>query len=528
MTWNCSFFLGLAIVFLLMRDVLVAQQSSSELVSPIDLSVEGVQIKGTFGDLRRDTPPGTPPTLQKIHGGVDIHWPVQPGPIVQDSPVKPVISEMILLNVITDDQQNPNEVGLELAYFDNLSDGTLLNVNYLYGHLHTQFLEDGNVVTNWLDFVNLEPFYGSPDDHLDSDGNFSQLRDFSTDPNDDYRDHLHFGIKEVDDQTGDQTLHDPLYEAGTEKGRYLFLDVEDSIAPTILNIEFMLNNRSSNDYTTSYPWWGIPPLADEVDIAVLVTDRNLNDPEHFDQKVGVNEVWWQAQFGFNAGPFSDDWIRLANFATDPPEDDDVDEIYVIDPSPLKSFSDPEIQGSGELDVNTEHSGNDDDHIDKMWYVPTNSFVDDNGNFDLFYAARWEPEGLGTHTIWIRAVDSHGNATQKSFTVEVSDATGGTEFELPSTFLLSDAYPNPFNPSTKLNFEIPQPSEVTFQVYNEVGQEVKELFHSFVAPGRYDISWDGTNQSGSTVASGVYFIRMHAKTVEDSRSFVFSSRVTFVK
>ncbi|HNX00909.1 MAG TPA: FlgD immunoglobulin-like domain containing protein, partial [Candidatus Cloacimonadota bacterium] len=66
------------------------------------------------------------------------------------------------------------------------------------------------------------------------------------------------------------------------------------------------------------------------------------------------------------------------------------------------------------------------------------------------------------------------------------------------------YPNPFNPVTTIAFNVPKASTVTAEIYNLKGQKVKTLVHGFLSTGSHQYSWNGTNDNGKTVGSGVYF------------------------
>lgn len=80
--------------------------------------------------------------------------------------------------------------------------------------------------------------------------------------------------------------------------------------------------------------------------------------------------------------------------------------------------------------------------------------------------------------------------------------------LVSTTLFEN-YPNPFNSSTSINFEISATSTVELIIYNSLGQKIKHLANRMFFPGSYSINWDGRDEEGRSVASGVYFYRFIA-------------------
>ena len=72
------------------------------------------------------------------------------------------------------------------------------------------------------------------------------------------------------------------------------------------------------------------------------------------------------------------------------------------------------------------------------------------------------------------------------------------------------YPNPFNPSTKINFELSgYHDNVTFTVFNVTGQIVNEISFSNTLPGMQVINWNGINSNGASVPSGIYFYQVQA-------------------
>lgn len=79
--------------------------------------------------------------------------------------------------------------------------------------------------------------------------------------------------------------------------------------------------------------------------------------------------------------------------------------------------------------------------------------------------------------------------------------------LPEIFSLSQNYPNPFNPNTVISYTIPKTSYVELTVFNILGQEVITLVSDQLNEGTYEVSWDGTNDNGNTVSSGMYLYRL---------------------
>ena len=86
--------------------------------------------------------------------------------------------------------------------------------------------------------------------------------------------------------------------------------------------------------------------------------------------------------------------------------------------------------------------------------------------------------------------------------------------------LSQNYPNPFNPQTSITFTVKERSPVTVKVYNVAGQLVRTLVNDERAPGTaHTITWDGRNDAGMQVASGVYFYRLVAKNFTQTKKMV---------
>jgi hypothetical protein len=95
--------------------------------------------------------------------------------------------------------------------------------------------------------------------------------------------------------------------------------------------------------------------------------------------------------------------------------------------------------------------------------------------------------------------------------KISSTTGvkNVSANTPHIFELSNNYPNPFNPSTIIQYSVPTNGLVSLFVYNILGQRVRTLANSPMAAGQYSVTWDGRNDAGSMLSSGVYFYRLQA-------------------
>lgn len=91
--------------------------------------------------------------------------------------------------------------------------------------------------------------------------------------------------------------------------------------------------------------------------------------------------------------------------------------------------------------------------------------------------------------------------------------------LPGEFSLSDNYPNPFNPETKIGYFVPRACRVRLEVFNLLGQKIRTLVNEHQTVGNREVSWDGRNQAGDQVASGVYFYKLNAEDFTQTKKMV---------
>lgn len=108
-----------------------------------------------------------------------------------------------------------------------------------------------------------------------------------------------------------------------------------------------------------------------------------------------------------------------------------------------------------------------------------------------------------------------NANFIKETVLGEEVTGVAEV-IPAEFALSQNSPNPFNPTTTIEFSVPQNGHVTLNVYDILGRHVRTLVDGAYNPGRHAIVWDAKNDRGDMVSTGVYFYVLKAGNMRDTK------------
>jgi hypothetical protein len=92
--------------------------------------------------------------------------------------------------------------------------------------------------------------------------------------------------------------------------------------------------------------------------------------------------------------------------------------------------------------------------------------------------------------------------------------------IPGAFALHQNFPNPFNPSTKIRFDLPEAGNVNLAIYNLMGQKIRTLSSDNMTPGYHAIIWDGTNDIGSQVATGMYFYSIQSNEFQATKKMLF--------
>ena len=102
--------------------------------------------------------------------------------------------------------------------------------------------------------------------------------------------------------------------------------------------------------------------------------------------------------------------------------------------------------------------------------------------------------------------------------------------IPKVFALQQNYPNPFNPVTTIRYQLPKTANVKLAIYTMLGQRVKTLVNENQAANYYTIQWDGLNESGNRVASGIYLYRIEAgdPSADSGHRFIKTNKMLLLK
>ena len=91
--------------------------------------------------------------------------------------------------------------------------------------------------------------------------------------------------------------------------------------------------------------------------------------------------------------------------------------------------------------------------------------------------------------------------------------------VPVEFALHENYPNPFNPTTTLRFDLPEVSDMTLIIYNMLGQKVRTFNYQNTSAGYHSVKWNATNDYGDPVGAGVYLYQLQTKDFVKTRKMI---------
>ena len=156
-------------------------------------------------------------------------------------------------------------------------------------------------------------------------------------------------------------------------------------------------------------------------------------------------------------------------------------------------------------------------VDGETFEAVGNFVQGAGTADALMNYTFEDQNLpGVEKVFYRLeqVDLDGSISQSN----VIEVLLGARMPLPTEFAVN-VYPNPFNPSTTISYDLPESAPVSVVIYDVLGQQVRHLISQFNSAGRYSVQWDARDNQGRGVASGVYIAKVDAGTTTLSQKML---------
>ncbi len=141
-----------------------------------------------------------------------------------------------------------------------------------------------------------------------------------------------------------------------------------------------------------------------------------------------------------------------------------------------------------------------------------------------------PQLVGT-TVYYYVYASDGTHTVTSpLATYTTAALGGNDDKnlLPLRYTLRQNYPNPFNPITTIPFDLPEPSVVTLALYDLMGREVRVLIRGEVPAGFQRVPWEGTDNRGNPLSSGVYLVKFFARSQTSDKTYTQTRKLVLLK
>ncbi|MDD3284742.1 MAG: FlgD immunoglobulin-like domain containing protein [Patescibacteria group bacterium] len=179
----------------------------------------------------------------------------------------------------------------------------------------------------------------------------------------------------------------------------------------------------------------------------------------------------------------------------------------------------DIQG-GVNAIDTENNGtihwldwniDEDPELDQDYKPEIGSPCIDAGH-DLFY---WN----GVQIINLYPNQYYGNSPDMGFWETYPVSNNDSIIPIANIPVLNQNYPNPFNPETTISFNLPKAGEMSLQIFNIKGQLIKTLFNGQKFTGSHQITWNGTDNSGNYVASGVYYYKMRTGKYSSTKKMI---------
>jgi len=154
-----------------------------------------------------------------------------------------------------------------------------------------------------------------------------------------------------------------------------------------------------------------------------------------------------------------------------------------------------------------------------WFDDKNvfQFTENDGEIrSMFWRSDWVPINTNPYPA---ANGRLKGITNAKFFIDTGHSSEIPDIDLPLTTKLHGNFPNPFNPETNIDFSLATETNVSITIYNIRGQRVRVLIDEIRSKGEHSVVWNGKDDNGQDVSSGVYFYRLSSGEVEQTRRMV---------
>lgn len=287
------------------------------------------------------------------------------------------------------------------------------------------------------------------------------------------------------------------------------------------------DSRPQESYKIGYGRYKITIVEDGKSIDVDYRDCNYTDPQYYDPPAADVTVTYDP--------------TTRTFTLDPPSGNVWDLSFFPEARKTGCFLKVQIDGPTSLPPGQNGTFTAETH--GVWPISTYQwFKRHEFERPIELPSGWfaigdnsptvETGGPQDFSVKVRVTDTHGDWREAYHYVSVgSRRVAESSFEAvakglsltPSTFQLYPAFPNPFNPETRIRYDLAAGGRVTLAVYTLPGKRIRTLVTAEQGPGSYGVLWDGKGGGGREVSLGVYLVRLSVRADEGSKASLMATR-----
>jgi PKD repeat protein len=146
--------------------------------------------------------------------------------------------------------------------------------------------------------------------------------------------------------------------------------------------------------------------------------------------------------------------------------------------------------------------------------------DNDGNIDSYdQNPTWTYNDSGTFSVRLKVSDGHSEDSETKLDYINATVVSVEVNSIPQHFILYQNNPNPFNPNTTIQYEMPEGSYVTIKIFNLLGREIIKLVDEFQTAGIKKVNWDGINKNGIPVNSGIYLYSLTCNSFSQTKKML---------